>query len=160
MGREQKVGLRAKLQTILSRTAAVAGLLLVCAGTASAGNFCATFNSIPFVGIGMSIPGKGKCKTGAFISSSFPGFVGTGSLCTSSDNTTVLLNLADGFVGVPEALVGSFDRSSLTGSGNDCVPTTCTPFTIAVAKCNPAKQPIPAVSGDSQSNSGSSTTLH
>lgn len=160
MRTDRKVGLRkAELRTILGRMAAVAGLLLVCAGTASAANVCMTLNSNAFVAIGMSIPGKGACKTGGLISPAlFPGYLGTGSLCTSSDGTTVLMNFVDGYFSGAETLYGTFSRSSLTGTGNDCLLSTCNPFTITVAKCSPAKQPIPAVSDDSPSNTRTSAT--
>jgi hypothetical protein len=160
METDQKAGLRkVELRSFVVQMVAVAGLLLALGGTASAANFCMTLNSDAFVGIGMSIPGKGTCKTGALISPDLIGFLGTGSLCTSSDNTTVLINFSDGFVDVPEVFVGSFSKSSLTGSGNDCVPTTCSPFTITVAKCSPAKQPIPAVSADSPKNTRTFSTV-
>lgn len=160
MGKDWKVGLRkAELRKILGRMAAVAGLLLVCSGSAWAGNLCFTIGSRSYVGIGAAIPGKGACKQFSLIGPSTPGYLAMADLCKSSDGTTLLFTAADGFFSGPETIQGTFDVSSLTGSAQDCEApagsaTFCDAITLSLAKCSPAKQPIPATSSDSMPNSG------
>lgn len=159
MRAERKVGLReAGLRTILGRMAAVAGLLLVCSGSAWAGNLCITIGLSSYVGIGAAIPGKGACKQFSIIGPNLPGYLAMADLCKSSDGTTLLFTAADGFFAGPETIQGTLAVSSLTGSGEDCEApvgsgTFCDPITLALAKCSPAKQPIPAASSDSVPNS-------
>ena len=66
------------------------GLLLP--GTASA-KLCITFGSADIVGTTASIPGKNSCKTFTGYVENEAGNLISGTLCTSSDDSTVVANL-------------------------------------------------------------------
>jgi len=118
--------------------------------TSFAGDFCALLNSFHLVGKGVSIPNKGACKVFGAISPDIPGWIGTGSICTSSDNTTVLFNVADQYnAASTDSLNGTFTKSTGLGSGNECGAPSgssnfCGTFTVTVQKCSPSSVPIPA----------------
>jgi len=158
MKTDRKFRLRKEARrTILGRLAAVAGLLLICSGSASAGNICFTIGSNAYVGIGGSIPGKGACKQFSLIGPNSPGYLAIAALCKSSDGTTLLFTAADGFFAGPETIQATLAVSSLTGSGQDCEAPAgssnfCDAITVSLAKCSPAKQPIPAAATDSVPN--------
>ncbi len=150
-------------RAVFRRVALLAGLLLAFAGTASAGNLCMTLGSNDYVGIGGSIPGKGACKQFSIISPTVSGFLGTGSVCKSSDGTTLLFFMTDGVFSGPETLQATLSATSLAGTGQDCeapagLATFCGAFSMTFQKCIPAKQPIPAISGSSLSGTAKLAT--
>jgi hypothetical protein len=151
----------AGLRGVLWRIAAATGLLLICSGTALAGNLCITLGSADYVGIGGAIPGKGACKVFSLVgtASGNPGFLGTASICLSSDKTTLLLTESDGFFVGPETLYATLSASSLTGNGNACLAPAggsniCSTIPVALAKCG--KQSIPAAVTGLPSSAGRS----
>src|SRR5215471_10026666 len=77
---------------------AVAAVLGLLASTARAADFCITVtptDTTKYVGKNFSVPGAGKCKTwnGVYLPSFAAVSVSTGTACTSSDGTTLRINL-------------------------------------------------------------------
>ena len=138
----------------MSRLSLLPILSLVAIATAAhAADFCITVSpSDPtkYVGKSFKVPGKGKCKTwnGVYLPSFAPVSVSTGTGCTSSDGTTLRINLVTSRDGVafndyivlplPELtngtlfeIVPQFGDSPLNITG------------ISASKCDAKENPIP-----------------
>jgi len=126
------------------RIAGAIGILVVLCAPASAKDLCISFNSSAYFA-NTSIPGKNQCKplyVVAEAATGLPGFLGTGSICLSSDASTVLLNLETGYFGAPETEQGTWVKSTGLGSSDDCFATGCATESLTVTSCS--AQPIPA----------------
>ena len=118
---------------------------------ASAKDLCITFGSADIVGTTASIPAKAKCAPFTGFVASFPGALLNGTLCTSSDGTTVIVYLMTG-IGGPESLVAELAASTLSSTnGEDCPAYAGSCFTgisVSVVKCSKPLPPIPAITGE------------
>jgi len=127
------------------RIAGAIGILVVLCAPASAKDLCISFNGNPYFA-NVSIPGKNNCKPVYLLTTntSLPGYLATGAICLSSDGTTVLLSLSDGYFNGPETIQGTWDKSTGLGTANDCVvPSTtfCSVDAVTVTSCR--SQSIP-----------------
>jgi hypothetical protein len=136
-------------------TLATIAIVLAVGSAARATNFCASFGTANLAAPGLSIPDKGTCKAfnGSIVSAAGP--LLTGGICTSSDGSTVLLNLFTQFNSEIYSLYGTFSPLSNIGTGNECITgiTNCPSFDIAVTKC-PKTITIPDVTSQPESQSG------
>jgi len=131
----------------------LAMLLALLSGAARAGDFCIVVSppdSTKYVGKGFKVPGPGKCKSwnGVFLPSFAAVSVSTGTGCTSSDGTTLGLNLVTSRDGVafndyivlplPDLTNGTLFEI-VPQFGNNPLNLTG----ITASKCNTKENPIP-----------------
>ncbi|MGH7813981.1 MAG: hypothetical protein ACREQI_08270 [Candidatus Binataceae bacterium] len=135
---------------------ALFALVLMVPQTASAKYICMNFGNAGLVGTKASIPKANSCSPFTGFIAGQGGNVLTGTICTSMDNSTVLVHLLPGLYG-PETLEAQLSRSSLSSTnGSDCVVSACyTDLSVAVVACNPSKPPVPA--STAQPATGAST---
>ena len=122
------------LRKILGIIAGAIGILLVCCLPASAKDLCFTLGTNAYF-TSASIPSKGLCETFSLAAKApyFPGYLATGSMCLSSNGTTVLLNLSDGYFNGTESIQGTFNKNTGAGTVSDCIwPAPLTPNRIEV----------------------------
>jgi hypothetical protein len=154
-----------ELRRILGRIAGAIGILLVCSLQASASDLCFTLGSGAYFA-SASIPSKNQCAALYLVAKAatdLPGYLATGSLCLSSDGTTVLLNLSNGYFDGLESIQGTFKKSTGKGTVSDCIApdgksNTCSTTDITVKTCSaqsipdaafdPASKPERSSSGD------------
>ncbi|MGD1027878.1 hypothetical protein [Candidatus Binatus soli] len=141
-----------ELRRILGIIAGAIGILLVCCLPASANDLCFTLGSNVYF-TSVSIPSKNQCETFSLAAKapSFPGYLATGSMCLSSNGTTVLLNLSDGYFNGTESIQGTFNKNTGAGTVSDCTapegnPNKCSTADVTVKTC--ATQSIPAAEFD------------
>jgi len=132
---------------ILAIVAGAIGILLVCCLPASAKDLCFTLGTGLYF-TSASIPSKNQCETFSLTakSASLAGYLATGSMCLSSNGTTVLLNLSDGYFNGTESIQGTFNKNTGAGTVSDCIapdanPNKCSTADITVKTC--ATQTIP-----------------
>lgn len=128
-------------------------LLGILGAAAHAADFCIVVgpnDSTKYVGKGFKVPGKGKCKSwnGVYLPSFAPVSVSTGTGCTSSDGTTLRINLATSRNGVAFNDYVVLPLPDLTNGtlfeivpqyGNNPLNLTG----ITASKCDPKDNPIP-----------------
>jgi hypothetical protein len=114
---------------------------------ANAKDLCIDFGPITLVGTTASIPAKGHCSAYTGFIAAQPGNLLTGTICTSSDDSTVIVHVLPGCCG-PEVLEASLAVPSLSSTnGEDCdayFGSCLTGFSVAVVKCSKPVPPIPA----------------
>jgi len=141
-----------ELRKILGIIAGAIGILLVCCLPASAKDLCFALGTNPFF-TSASIPSKNQCETFSLAAKApyFPGYLATGSMCLSSNGTTVLLNLSDGYFNGTESIQGTFNKNTGAGTISDCIApdgkaNSCSTASVTVKTC--ATQSIPAAEFD------------
>ncbi|MFZ0244966.1 hypothetical protein [Candidatus Binatus sp.] len=114
---------------------------------ANAKDLCIDFGSATVVGTTASIPKKGKCDSFTGFVAGIPGALLNGTLCASSDGSTVLVHLLAGIFG-PESLEASLAVPSLSSTnGEDCAAylgSCSTGESVAVVACSKPPPTIPA----------------
>jgi len=143
--------------------------LLICIGIVAlattpahaGGDFCITETSPPnlqYIGQKFSIPARGKCKP--WLGFSLLGgetFPSTGSACTSTDGTHVIISISttplDGFADAEHAyfdlslpsltLLHGFESALGPGTAGAASENSGDVNTVSVGICSPAKMPIP-----------------
>ena len=128
-------------------------LLSLLLGAAHAADFCVTVSptdSTKYVGKGFKVPRPGKCKAwnGVYLPSFAAVSVSTGTGCTSSDGTTLRINLVTSretvafndyiVLPLPELTNGTL-AEIVPQFGNDTLNLTG----ITAAKCSAKENPIP-----------------
>jgi hypothetical protein len=131
----------------------LATLLALLPGAVRAGDFCiivSPTDSTKYVGKGFKVPGPGKCKSwnGVYLPSFAAVSVSTGTGCTSSDGTTLRINLVTSretvafndyiVLPLPELTNGTL-AEIVPQFGNDTLNLTG----ITASKCNAKDNPIP-----------------
>ena len=114
---------------------------------ANAKDLCISFSSAEVVGTTASIPKKGKCNSFIGFVAGLPGALLDGTLCGSSDGSTVLVHLMAGIFG-PESLEASLAATTLSSTnGEDCnayLGSCSTGLSVAVVACSKPPPTIPA----------------
>jgi hypothetical protein len=99
-----------------------------------------------------TVPPKGVCKSVVEVVPSIDGLVSTGAACTTTDGTTLIFTLADGFGQNLETIQGALTLAGGMGSVDDCAApngaaTSCLSDTLTVVTCPklppPIKAPLP-----------------